>query len=170
MPVRRPLLRCTWSLALALFVACDGDDPEVAVPLPPQVFAPAPPPPPLPVPPLPLALADRTPTGHDPDDPTPPNITWSIPADMACDGAACLIVAGRDPDDLVVSEIDPGRGVARRIYPPPDETATILGAAYSADATLIYIVTDEGDDTPILLTLDRDSGEELAPRVPAPAA
>jgi hypothetical protein len=156
MSVRRPLLRCSWSLALALFVACDDPDPRVAVPLPPQVLAPAPPPRPLPIPPLPLTTADKSALdGDDPEDPDLPIITWSSPT--------------ADGDHLVFLREAGGQGHVwhidadgpRRIYPPPGEAATIVTAAHTVDGSLVFIVVDEGDDTPVLLILDRESGEEL---------
>jgi len=96
-----------------------------------------------------------------------PRLVYTSPGpgslrDVTPDGTRALFVSLRSFDEAVLSEVDVATGAARRIYPPEGKKATIVTAAYAADGARLYISTDEGSESSVLLALDGKTGKELA--------
>jgi len=88
------------------------------------------------------------------------------------DGSRVLFADVPSGDENVVFEIETATGKTRRIYPPEGKKAAVFASAYSPDDARIYIATDEGAESSVVLTLDSKTGRELAryaSRAPAAA-
>jgi dipeptidyl aminopeptidase/acylaminoacyl peptidase len=97
----------------------------------------------------------------------PPRLVYSDPtmgavSDVTPDGARGLYIDMVSWSDSVVSELDLATASLRRIYPPDGEKATIHAAVYSHDGARIYISTDEGGESSVVLAFDAATGGELA--------
>ncbi len=82
-------------------------------------------------------------------------------SDVTQDGARVLFYDSGSPADTVITEIEIATGKARRVYPPEGKKAAVSTAAYSADEKRIFIATDEGAESSVLLALDAKTGKEL---------
>jgi dipeptidyl aminopeptidase/acylaminoacyl peptidase len=83
-------------------------------------------------------------------------------ADVTSDGARALFIDYHSNHDLVLLQVDVANGKAKRLYPAPEKKVGIFSATYSADGRRIYITTDEGVESSVLLSLDARTGCELA--------
>lgn len=83
-------------------------------------------------------------------------------ADVSPDGTRALFVEWHSADDLVLLEVAVGSGEARRVYPTAGRKAAVFSANYSADGRRIYVATDEGVESSVLLALDARTDRELA--------
>jgi dipeptidyl aminopeptidase/acylaminoacyl peptidase len=84
-------------------------------------------------------------------------------AAVTSDGARFLVVdvhAGFA--DIVLSEVETASGATRRVYPPEGKKVTLSGIAYSPDDSRIYVGTDEGVESSVIVALDAKTGKELA--------
>lgn len=88
--------------------------------------------------------------------------------DVTADGARVLFLDVASGSENVLLEIDVAKGAARRVFPAQGKTATLYGAAYSADGRRVFVGTDEGGDTSALLALDAKTARELARWTPDP--
>ncbi len=82
--------------------------------------------------------------------------------DVTADGARALYVEGTSPDNQVVFEIDLASGKGRRLFPAEGKRAGVNGASYSLDGSRVFVATDEGAESSVLLALDAKTGKELA--------
>jgi dipeptidyl aminopeptidase/acylaminoacyl peptidase len=82
-------------------------------------------------------------------------------ADVTSDAAHALFYEFHSPDDVVLLEVEVRSGTSRRIYPPAGRKSGISSAAYSPDGHRIYIATDQGTESSVLLALDARTSREL---------
>jgi dipeptidyl aminopeptidase/acylaminoacyl peptidase len=82
-------------------------------------------------------------------------------SDVSADGSRALFVEWHSADDLVLLEVTVRSGKARRVYPAPGTKAAIFSANYSTDGRRIYVATDEGVESSVLLALDAWTNREL---------
>jgi len=82
-------------------------------------------------------------------------------ADVTADGARVLFVDFHSFDDVVLLEVEVPGGKARRIYPAAGKKVGISSAAYSPDGHRIYVTTDQGTESSVILGLDARTGREL---------
>lgn len=83
-------------------------------------------------------------------------------SDVSPDGTHALFVEWHSTDDLVLLEVAVGSGKVRRIYPAAGNKASIFSANYSADGRRIFVATDEGIQSSVLLAFDARTDRELA--------
>ena len=83
-------------------------------------------------------------------------------SDVSPDATRALFVEWHSPDDVVLLEVDVESGKARRVYPDAGKKVGIFSANYSADGRGIYVTTDEGIESSVLLALDRRTNREVA--------
>ncbi len=82
-------------------------------------------------------------------DPQPGALIGATP-----DGAQALFIRERSASDLVLFRVDTDGGKATQVYPPPNKTAGITDAAYSADGKRVFVATDEGGQSSSVLMLE----------------
>jgi dipeptidyl aminopeptidase/acylaminoacyl peptidase len=82
--------------------------------------------------------------------------------DVSADGSRALVSAYRSPNDAVVSEVDVATGQIHRLFPPDGKTAGLGTVSYSADGKQVFVTTDDGGESSVLLALEASSGKELA--------
>lgn len=97
----------------------------------------------------------------------PPRLVYSDPAmaalsDVTPDGARGLYVHMKSWSEGVVSEIDLATGSLRRIFPPEGKQVTLNTVVYSHDGARIFISTDEGGESSVVIAIDVATGEEVA--------
>ena len=83
-------------------------------------------------------------------------------ADATGDGASALFFDYHSNDDVVLLQVQVASGKTRRLYPSTEKRVGIFSAAYSADGKRIYITTDQGVESSVLLAVDARTGRELA--------
>ncbi|HEY8208544.1 MAG TPA: S9 family peptidase [Myxococcaceae bacterium] len=76
------------------------------------------------------------------------------PADISADGTRVLLLRDLSMSDQIAVEVDLVTGRARQVYPPEGRRAGIRAAAYSPDASRIFVATDEGGEQDSLVALD----------------
>ena len=82
--------------------------------------------------------------------------------DVTNDAARALFYEFHSPDDAVLLQVEVPSGRSRRIFPPEGKKFGISSAAYSPDGRRIYIATDQGAESSVLLSLDAGTNRELA--------
>ncbi|MET0884858.1 MAG: prolyl oligopeptidase family serine peptidase [Mycetocola sp.] len=82
-------------------------------------------------------------------------------ADVTSDAARALFYEYHSPDDVVLLDVEVRTGESRRIYPPAGKKSGISSAAYSPDGRRIYIATDQGTESSVLLALDARTRREV---------
>jgi dipeptidyl aminopeptidase/acylaminoacyl peptidase len=82
--------------------------------------------------------------------------------DVTADGARALFGEGSSPDDQTLVEVDMASGKAHRVFPAEGKKAGLTGASYSLDGSRIFVASDEGAESSVLLSLDAKTGKELA--------
>jgi dipeptidyl aminopeptidase/acylaminoacyl peptidase len=83
-------------------------------------------------------------------------------SDVSPEGTRALFVEWHSSDDLVLLEVAVNSGAARRVYPAAGKKAAIFSANYSADGGRIYVATDDGVESSILVAFDARTNRELA--------
>ena len=83
-------------------------------------------------------------------------------ADAKPDGTRALFVEWHSPDDVALLEVTIKNGQARRVYPASGKKVGIFSANSSADGRLIYVATDEGVESSVLLALEVRTNREVA--------
>jgi dipeptidyl aminopeptidase/acylaminoacyl peptidase len=82
-------------------------------------------------------------------------------ADVTSDGAHALFIDYRSNDDVVLLQVEVPSGKHRRVYPSAEKKVSISSAAYSPDGQRIYVATDQGAESSVLLGLDAKTGSVL---------
>jgi dipeptidyl aminopeptidase/acylaminoacyl peptidase len=83
-------------------------------------------------------------------------------ADATSDGASALFFDYHSNDDVVLLQVEVASGKTWRLYPSAEKRVGIFSAAYSRDGKRIYVTTDQGVESSVLLGLDARTGRELA--------
>jgi len=83
-------------------------------------------------------------------------------AGATSDGGRALFLDFRSASENILLEVDVATGKPRRVYPPEGKRVAIFSADYSPDDALIYVGTDEGAESSVLLALDAKTGRETA--------
>jgi dipeptidyl aminopeptidase/acylaminoacyl peptidase len=104
-----------------------------------------------------------------------PRVVYADPGvgglfDMSPDGARALIVHVASRSDNRLASVDVATGKEHPLYPlqPPGNvkgevrTAGIHSARFSRDGRRVYVSTDEGSESSVLLALDARTGKEVA--------
>jgi len=90
--------------------------------------------------------------------------THNAPGGLAAvtsDGAHAMLVEWKSASDLVMHSLDVATGKAKRFYPPEGSPSNIVDVAYSTDDSRVFVSTDMGAESSVLLALDPKSGKEL---------
>jgi dipeptidyl aminopeptidase/acylaminoacyl peptidase len=89
-------------------------------------------------------------------------------ADVSSDGTRALFLDYVSDENQVILEVDLASGRPRRVFPPEGKAVSFTAASYSADGKRIFLATDEGKESSVLVALDAKSGDELARYVSDP--
>ncbi|HEY2509583.1 MAG TPA: prolyl oligopeptidase family serine peptidase [Polyangiaceae bacterium] len=82
-------------------------------------------------------------------------------ADVAPDGAHALFLRAPSQNDQRLLVLDLKTGAPRPFYPPEGKAVAIHSAAFSEDGKRVFVSTDEGAESSVLLALDAATGKEL---------
>ena len=96
-----------------------------------------------------------------------PKVVYTDPgvgglSDVASDGAHALFLRTPSQVDQHLLVLDLKTGATRPLYPAEGKNVTVHSAAFSEDGKRVFVSTDEGMESSILLALDATTGKELA--------
>ena len=104
-----------------------------------------------------------------------PRVAYTDPGvgglfDVSPDGTRALIVHTRSLSDSRIASVDVATGKEHPLYPPLPpgnvkaelKVAAIHSARFSRDGRRVFVSTDEGGESSVLLALDARTGKELA--------
>ncbi len=91
-------------------------------------------------------------------------------ADVAPDGARGLFVRVPTQSDNHLFTLDLKAGTLRPLYPPEGKRVGLYATAFSEDGKRVFVSTDEGGESSVLLALDPATGKELARFTNEPAS